>query len=1143
MRRWPRNPRSKSTPWICRLEPLEARALFSVSPGIETPLGWDGGTSSESAEYQLGFDSDPYAVKDTSSAPLGDATPTGTSYLLYEHWGGAWCDAEKTPSNTEDDLLCWAATASNILAWTGWGNVNGMANTDQIFAYFQNHWTDEGGMMQYGWDWWFDGTNPSQGWSGWSQVDVAGGGFYPSESFNTYFHAEYNEAAAMTAVSSYLQSGYGVGLGIYGPGGHAITCWGYNYDPSNPTNYLGVWVTDSDDSKYLSSPPDQLHYYEVANSGGMWYLQDYYGSDAWYIGAVQGLAPKTSTPTTPPEANEIRGTVWQDTNADGQHQAGENGFASQTVYLDANNNGQLDAGTSVVTVSTPKAIPDAGAAAVSTVNVTGAGRITDLNLTLNITHTWDSDLVAYLISPNGTRVTLFNGAGSSGDNFTNTILDDEATTSIYSGSAPFSGRFRPEGSLSAFDGEDLNGTWTLEVYDVAAQDTGTLNSWSLEIASGETTTQTDASGAYVFANLANGTYNIRHQIPTGWRDTNPASGVQQVNYQGGTVENVDFLSAPLPAHTALGAVDYRTLTGLNPSAGTCWYSLEATHQGYLTLESLFTGSTNSVALSLYDSSLNLLATSTPSTGGERIDWQTVADRTYYISLSGTLTDVDLRLTNLVAHNGSTVTIAGTSGADQLEFAAAAWHQVTINGALYQFDSSVVTTLTFDGGSGADTAVLSTSTGNDQATLGPGTATLQGSGYQIQLNHVPDLILINAGGTDTASLYGSSGNDTLEGTPAYAQLAGQGFFSRVEGFRYVYAYGQGGTDTALLNGSTGDDTFDGRSGYSVLSGAAFSLRAEAFARVTASGTGSGVDVAYLYDSAGNDTLATTGRYARLTGSGFSNTACYFDSVYAYSTAGGVDTANMADSQGDDAFTASPTEASFQVGSCIAYAMQFERVTATSTAGGTDTAEFFDSAGNDRFMASPIRASLTGEGFTITAVRFETVTAHATVGGTDVADLYDSSGDDTFESSLTVATLSGRRYLNRVESFELVHCYASDGTDVAHLSGSTGNDTVTVNGQANVVRLSADGFSSRVRAFDDVTVSAGTGGTDRCYFYDSTGNDAASAAGSDLILQYAAATAHIEAFTWARLYSTLGGQDTKHIGTIDFLLETVGSWQDA
>jgi len=154
----------------------------------------------------------------------------------------------------------------------------------------------------YGWWWWFTGTDLGEGWDAYAQVDVPGGGFFPDEDMGDYyFHSPASEA--LPGIASYLQSGYGVGIGLRnGGGGHAITVWGYNYNPSDPSDYYGIWVTDSDDNKSSDSPPDRLRYYEVEYSGGKWYLQDYYGSNSWYIGSVQALAPKPSgdPPPDPP---------------------------------------------------------------------------------------------------------------------------------------------------------------------------------------------------------------------------------------------------------------------------------------------------------------------------------------------------------------------------------------------------------------------------------------------------------------------------------------------------------------------------------------------------------------------------------------------------------------------------------------------------------------------------------------------------------------------------------------------------------------------------------------------------------------------------------------------------------------------------
>ncbi|MFH1715915.1 MAG: proprotein convertase P-domain-containing protein, partial [Planctomycetota bacterium] len=126
----------------------------------------------------------------------------------------------------------------------------------------------------------------------------------------------------------------------------------------------------------------------------------------------------------------------------------------------------------------PKAIPDKGTTT-SELVVDDTGPILDLDVRVKITHPWDSNMDVFLIAPDGTRVELFTDVGGMSDNFDDTTLDDEASQSITEGSAPFSGSFRPEGSLADFDGMDIGGTWTLEVTDDWEDDTGTLESWCL----------------------------------------------------------------------------------------------------------------------------------------------------------------------------------------------------------------------------------------------------------------------------------------------------------------------------------------------------------------------------------------------------------------------------------------------------------------------------------------------------------------------------------------------------------------------------------------------------------------------------------------------------------------------------------------
>lgn len=128
--------------------------------------------------------------------------------------------------------------------------------------------------------------------------------------------------------------------------------------------------------------------------------------------------------------------------------------------------------------SMPVAIPDLTTVSIPIV-VAENIRVIDLNVRFNISHTYDSDLMITLVSPNGTTRTLVNRRGGSGDNFTDTVLDDEATTAIANGVAPFSGSFQPEQTLSAFDSVSAQGTWYFVVRDMAALDIGTVNSVSL----------------------------------------------------------------------------------------------------------------------------------------------------------------------------------------------------------------------------------------------------------------------------------------------------------------------------------------------------------------------------------------------------------------------------------------------------------------------------------------------------------------------------------------------------------------------------------------------------------------------------------------------------------------------------------------
>jgi subtilisin-like proprotein convertase family protein len=113
--------------------------------------------------------------------------------------------------------------------------------------------------------------------------------------------------------------------------------------------------------------------------------------------------------------------------------------------------------------------------------------ICDVDVRISLTHTKAFDLRIFLQSPAGRRICLntYNPFSEyfEGENYTQTVFDDEAEIPINQSQPPFTGRFRPREPyrLAAFDGEDCFGPWRLQIFDAYYMDTGSLNSFELII--------------------------------------------------------------------------------------------------------------------------------------------------------------------------------------------------------------------------------------------------------------------------------------------------------------------------------------------------------------------------------------------------------------------------------------------------------------------------------------------------------------------------------------------------------------------------------------------------------------------------------------------------------------------------------------
>jgi subtilisin-like proprotein convertase family protein len=116
-----------------------------------------------------------------------------------------------------------------------------------------------------------------------------------------------------------------------------------------------------------------------------------------------------------------------------------------------------------------------------TITFTSSGTIADVDVKVDISHTWIGELRVDLTSPGGTEVRLHNGGGSSGDHI-HVIFDDDGISNGSGGYNQPNTHMQPSGpgTLADFNGADIGGSWALEVLDIGTySDNGQLQGWSL----------------------------------------------------------------------------------------------------------------------------------------------------------------------------------------------------------------------------------------------------------------------------------------------------------------------------------------------------------------------------------------------------------------------------------------------------------------------------------------------------------------------------------------------------------------------------------------------------------------------------------------------------------------------------------------
>ncbi|GGW74120.1 peptidase M4 [Streptomyces lucensis JCM 4490] len=218
---------------------------------------------------------------------------------------------------------------------------------------------------------------------------------------------------------------------------------------SGPANHFFYLLSEGSGTKvingvsYNSPTADGLPVTGIGRDKALqiWYraLTTKWTSTTNYAGARTG---------TLAAAGELYGTT------SAEYKAVQDAWAG--VGVGSRSGGGGGGGTSYENTS-PVSIPDNGPAVTSDITVSGrtGNAPSNLQVSVDITHTWRGDLVIDLVGPSGTAYRLKSFSGSdSADNVSETYTVNASS-------------------------EPANGTWKLRVQDQASYDTGKINSWKL----------------------------------------------------------------------------------------------------------------------------------------------------------------------------------------------------------------------------------------------------------------------------------------------------------------------------------------------------------------------------------------------------------------------------------------------------------------------------------------------------------------------------------------------------------------------------------------------------------------------------------------------------------------------------------------
>lgn len=202
----------------------------------------------------------------------------------------------------------------------------------------------------------------------------------------------------------------------------------------------------------------------------------------------------------------------------------------------------------------PISIPDNNSnGIVSNLTIDQAGIILDVNVYLKINHAWPGDLKAILIQQgSGIGIDLIDRPGvpasglGCGNDHIQSILDDASSqpAEIKCGAYPaaIAGIFQPAEPLNQFNRQWTSGNWKLEISDLAAYDTGSLQNWCLEITSGDPSVTPTPTPAPVSLPASASVSGVTGQNQALSLDCESRTAVDWAKFFGVTIPELEFFN-------------------------------------------------------------------------------------------------------------------------------------------------------------------------------------------------------------------------------------------------------------------------------------------------------------------------------------------------------------------------------------------------------------------------------------------------------------------------------------------------------------------------------------------------------------------------------------------------------------------------